>query len=96
MTILTTTAPWISLSARYEIPAAARTAELLEDADHLLESAHGMAQCLCDALTQTDDFNNGDLASALCALATLIELGQRCAQEAQTRSRPPSGPRLVA
>ena len=90
------TTPWISLSARYDIPASERPSDLLEDADHLLESAHGIAHVLRDALTQTDDFNNGDLANALGGMALLIELGQRCAQEAQIRTRPAPTKREIA
>ena len=78
-------ATWISLNVRYDIPADARSFELLDDADQLLESARGTAQCLSDALMQTDDFNHGDLANALHGMALLMELGQRCAREAQTR-----------
>jgi hypothetical protein len=76
---------WISLNASYYFPPLCHPASLLDDADLLLGSAHGIAQSLSDLLGQSDDVNPGHLAEALWAVALLVKMGQSSAQEAQRR-----------
>ena len=80
-----TNGPWISLSVNYYIAPVASPLDLLDDAHLLLDSAHGIAQCLSDALGQSEDANTQLLSKALWGMATLVELGQRSAHEAHQR-----------
>lgn len=76
---------WISLNASYHIAPVCEPSKLLDDASLLLDGAQGITQSLADLLGQDTDINPGDLANALWGAAMLIQMGQRCAQEAQTR-----------
>ena len=80
-----TNGPWISLSVNYYIAPVASPLDLLDDAHLLLDSAHGIAQCLSDALGQAEDANTQLLSKALWGMATLVELGRRSAHEAHQR-----------
>jgi hypothetical protein len=57
----------------------------LDDASLLLTGAHGITQSVADLLGQNSDINPDDLANALWAVSTLIQMGQRSTQEAHTR-----------
>ena len=76
---------WITLNASYFISPLSGPLELLDDANLLLDGAHGITQCLADLLPQVGDINHGDLAQALWGAAALIELGQRNAEIAHGR-----------
>jgi hypothetical protein len=77
--------PWISLNANYYIEPVCHPGKLLDDANLLLDGAHGIVHSLSDLLSQGVDMNPADLANALWGASTLIELGQRSAQEAHGR-----------
>lgn len=79
--------PWISLNTQYFIAPVGNPLDLLDDANLLLESARDLARSLSEAVDQSDDSHNQPLAGALWGLATLIELGQSSAREANTRLR---------
>lgn len=76
---------WISLNTSYYLPPACDPLSLLDDATLLLDSAQSMVRVLSDLLPQTESANQGDLANAMFGIATLIEMGQCSAQEAQRR-----------
>lgn len=76
---------WISLNASYYVGPACHPDPLLDDASLLLDGAHGIIQNLSDALGQDADVNPSDLANALWGAATLVQMGQRSAQEAHER-----------
>ena len=76
---------WVSLNASYYFPPLCHPSQLLDDADLLLGSAHGIAQSLSDLLGQTDDTHPADLAEALWGVALLVQMGQSSAQEAHRR-----------
>jgi hypothetical protein len=76
---------WISLNASYYIAPLCDPGKLLDDANLLLDGAHGITQSLSDLLSQDVDANPDDLANALWAASTLIQMGQRSAQEAHER-----------
>jgi hypothetical protein len=76
---------WISLNANYYIGPACHPGKLLDDASLLLDGAQGITHSLSELLSQGTDVNPGDLANALWGASALIEMGQRCAQEAHGR-----------
>jgi hypothetical protein len=76
---------WITLNASYYVSPLCDPGKLLDDANLLLEGARGITQSLSDLLSQDMDINPDDLANALWAAATLIQMGQRSAQEAHAR-----------
>lgn len=76
---------WISLNASYYIAPVCEPSKLLDDASLLLEGAQGITQSLADLLDQDTDINPRDLANALWGATVLIQMGQRCSQEAHTR-----------
>jgi hypothetical protein len=80
-----TTEAWIRLNANYYIEPVCHPARLLDDANLLLEGARGITHSLSDLLCQGVEVNPGDLANALWGASTLIQLGQRSAQEAHGR-----------
>jgi hypothetical protein len=73
---------WITLNANYYFGPLCDPGKLLDDASLLLNGAHGITQTLADLLRQDADMNPDDLANALWAASTLIQMGQRSAQEA--------------
>ncbi|GLQ96527.1 hypothetical protein [Dyella mobilis] len=76
---------WITLNASYYLPPVCDPLKLLDDATLLLDGAQGMARVLSDVLPQVEDLNQVDLANAMFGIATLIEMGQSSAQEANRR-----------
>jgi hypothetical protein len=76
---------WITLNASYYIAPLCDPGKLLDDANLLLTGAHGITQSLSELLTQDADINPDDLANALWAASTLIQMGQRSAEEAHGR-----------
>jgi hypothetical protein len=76
---------WISLNVSYYIGPLCDPGKLLDDANLLLDGAHGITPALADLMSQDVDINPDDLAHALWGAATLIQMGQRSAQEAHGR-----------
>lgn len=76
---------WLTLSVSYYIAPVCHPLDLLDDASLLLDGARGIAQCLNDTLLEATTIDNAALADAMWGVATLIELGQRNAQEAHKR-----------
>jgi hypothetical protein len=76
---------WITLNASYYFGPLCDPGNLLDDASLLLDGAHGVTQTLADLISQDVDINPDDLANALWAASTLIQMGQRGAQEAHGR-----------
>jgi hypothetical protein len=76
---------WITLNASYHIGPLCHPDKLLDDASLLLDGARGITQSLSELLSQDVDINPDDLAHALWGVATLIQMGQRSAQEAHGR-----------
>ena len=76
---------WITLNTSYYIGPLCDPATLLDDASLLLDGAQGITQSLADLLSQDADIEANDLAKALSAVSTLIQMGQRSAQEAHAR-----------
>ncbi|MGC1550349.1 MAG: hypothetical protein WA777_17655 [Rhodanobacter sp.] len=76
---------WISLTAHYRIDPAAHHADLFNDSTIWLDSAHGIAQTLSEAMCQVNFVSTDHLASALFGVATLIDMGRRCSEQAHTR-----------
>ncbi|GLQ46318.1 hypothetical protein GCM10007862_13690 [Dyella lipolytica] len=77
--------PWITLNTQYFIAPVGSPLDLLDDANLLLGSAQDLARSLSEAIDQADNINSEHLAGAFWGLATLIELGQSCAREANER-----------
>jgi hypothetical protein len=78
---------WISLNVSYYVDPACQPDKLLDDANLLLDGAHGIIQSLFDSLSQDADIDSDDLANALWGAAKLLQMGQRSAQEAHERLR---------
>jgi hypothetical protein len=78
---------WITLNASYYFGPLGHPDKLLDDACQLLDGAHGITQSLSDLLSQDVDINPEDLANALWGASTLIQMGQRSAEEAHRRIR---------
>jgi hypothetical protein len=78
---------WISLNASYYVGPVCHPDKLLDDANLLLDGAHGMIRSLFDSLSQDVDIEPDDLANALWGAAMLMQMGQRSAQEAHERLR---------
>jgi hypothetical protein len=78
---------WITLNASYYFGPVCPPDKLLDDASLLLTGAHGITQSLADLLSQDSDIHPDDLANALWGVATLIQMGQRSAEEAHERIR---------
>jgi hypothetical protein len=76
---------WITLNASYDISTPCHPDQLLDDANLLLDGAHGITQSLSDLLNEDADINPDDLAHALWAACVLIQMGQRNAREAHLR-----------
>ena len=76
---------WITLNTSYYIGPLCDPATLLDDASMLLDGAQGITQSLADLLSQDVDIDANELAKALSAASTLIQMGQRSAQEAHAR-----------
>jgi hypothetical protein len=76
---------WITLNASYDFGPLCDPGKLLDDASLLLDGAHGITQTLADLMSQDVDINPDDLANALWAASTLIQMGQRNTQEAHER-----------
>jgi hypothetical protein len=76
---------WITLNASYYFGPLCDPGTLLDDASLLLDGAHGITRSLSDLLSHDADVDPDDLAKALWAVSTLIEMGQRSAQEAHGR-----------
>jgi hypothetical protein len=76
---------WITLNASYYFGPLCDPGKLLDDANLLLDGAHGITQTLADLMSQDGDINPDDLAHALWGAATLIQMGQRSVQEAHGR-----------
>jgi hypothetical protein len=76
---------WITLNASYDFGPLCPPDKLLDDANLLLDGAHGIIRCLSDSLSQDMDIDPGDLANALWGAAMLLQMGQRSAQEAHER-----------
>jgi hypothetical protein len=73
---------WVTLNASYYIGSACDPGKLLDDANLLLDGAHGIIRSLSDALSHDVDIGPDDLANALWGAAMLVQMGQRSAQEA--------------
>jgi hypothetical protein len=76
---------WVTLNASYYFGPLCDPGKLLDDASLLLTGAHGITQSLSDLLGKGVDINPDDLANALWAAATLIQMGQCSTQEAHGR-----------
>jgi hypothetical protein len=76
---------WITLNARYDFGPLCPPDQLLDDANLLLDGAHGIIRSLSESLSQDVDIDAGDLANALWGAALLLQMGQRSAQEAHER-----------
>jgi hypothetical protein len=78
---------WFTLNASYFPPVACLPGQLMDDASLFLDGARGMLSSLADMLHEDADVDLDHLAQALWAAATLIEMGQRSAQEEYGRMR---------
>jgi hypothetical protein len=78
---------WITLNASYYIGPLCDPDKLLEDANLLLDGAHGITQSLADLLSHDAAADPDALVNALWAAAMLIQMGQRSADEAHGRIR---------
>jgi hypothetical protein len=78
---------WITLNASYYIGPLCDPDKLLEDANLLLDGAHGITQSLADLLSQDASVGPDALVNALWAASMLIQMGQRSADEAHMRIR---------
>jgi hypothetical protein len=76
---------WVTLNASYYFGPLCDPDKLLDDANLLLDGAHGIIRSLSDSLSQDMDSEPGDLAHALWGAAMLLQMGQRSAQEAHER-----------
>ena len=76
---------WISLNVSYYVGPVCDPGKLLDDANLLLDGAHGIIQSLSELLGQDADVDSDHLANALWGAATLVQMGQRSAQEAHGR-----------
>jgi hypothetical protein len=76
---------WVTLNASYHFGPLCPPDKLLDDANLLLDGAHGVIRSLSESLSQDVDIDPDDLAHALWGAALLLQMGQRSAQEAHER-----------
>jgi hypothetical protein len=76
---------WVTLNTSYYFGPLCPPDKLLDDANLLLDGAHGIIHSLSESLSQDADIDSEDLANALWGAAMLIQMGQHSAEEAHGR-----------
>ena len=74
---------WFALHTQYLVSSDASDHGLLLDSQTFLDSAHGVAQALSDAMSIDHYINPDQMSSALNGIALLIEMGRRCVAQAE-------------
>ncbi|WP_233840517.1 hypothetical protein [Dyella sp. 2HG41-7] len=76
---------WLTLNASYFAAPVLNPLSLLDDAQTLIENAHGVVQVMRDAVQLSPYVDNRALAHALKAVETLMEMSAGCAEVAHVR-----------